>query len=212
MSSITAEIGATDQEFVAQTFDQVRARFRHFLLVEIIVKNRADRIDRDDVDVRIPFLQKSSHAADGPPGPDSGDKIIDPPVHLLPDFGAGRAVMGVIVLTVVVLIGEITSAGFPGNPGRDVVVAVGGFGRQCVVDHQDVDTQGLELVQFLGTDAVPDHDLEAISFLNGDERQTERGIARGIFDDQIARFQPPLFFGRFDHVPRDPILAASHRV
>ena len=79
-----------------------------------------DRLDADDANCRVHFLQVTADAADGAAGADAGKEIVDIAAGLPPDFGAGREVVGLGVVHVVVLIGVKRVGCLAGDPLGDL--------------------------------------------------------------------------------------------
>jgi len=75
--------------------------------MKIIVEKRALRIDADDLEVRVFFLQVLAGAGDRAAGPHAADEVRNFALGIVPDFGAGRLVMSLRVVGVVILIAEI---------------------------------------------------------------------------------------------------------
>ena len=62
------------------------------------------RLDADDLDVRLAFLEILADAGDGPAGAEGGEEIIDFTFGLVPDLRPGGAVMAVAVGDIVELV------------------------------------------------------------------------------------------------------------
>src|SRR2546430_14895035 len=90
----------------ADPFHLVRITFRLLLRLRVLGVDRADRIARDHPDLGVAFLEVAAGAAHRATGPRGAHEVRHAPRRLLPDLGAGRAVVDLGVHGVVVLVGE----------------------------------------------------------------------------------------------------------
>ena len=100
------------EKIFADAFDDVGLGLDRFAGFTKIVVERADRIDADNFDVGIFFLQIFSDAADGAAGAHAANEVRDFAFAVFPDFRAGGEVMSLGIHGIVVLIGIVGIGNF----------------------------------------------------------------------------------------------------
>ena len=103
-------VGARE-EVLAHALGQVRPS-------RVARQDAALRVGADDLDRRVPCLERVGGAGDRAAGPDAGDEMGDPPVGLVPQLGTGRPLVGRRVLGVPVLVGLERARDVAGEPAR----------------------------------------------------------------------------------------------
>jgi hypothetical protein len=106
------EVHGGGEEIFTDTFYDVALGFHLFAAFHEIVVERAQRIDADDLDLGIFFLEILADAADGAASAHAADKVSDFTFGIIPDFRAGGQVVGLRIHGVVVLIGIIGVGNF----------------------------------------------------------------------------------------------------
>jgi len=84
----------TGQNFLTDSFDQVRRRLRNLAGLLVGLVDRADGIGADNLDVLVFLFQKSTRPGNCAAGSDAGDEVRDLSFRLLPKLGTGCALVG----------------------------------------------------------------------------------------------------------------------
>src|SRR5690606_36404595 len=111
--------------------------------------DRADRVGADDLDVGVALLEVAPDAGDRAAGAHAGDQVRDPALGLLPQLGAGGAVVGLRVGRVEVLVGLERAGDLGREPVGDRVVGLGGLGLDVGRADDDFGAVGAQQVDLL---------------------------------------------------------------
>ena len=125
---------------------------------------------------------------------------------VLPDLGAGRAIVRRRILGVIVLVGVKRIRRFLGYAfcRGDIVVGRAGLGRRRTDD--DVGPQTLQITHLFGRRLFRQHKYALIAAYGRDQCETDAGVARCRLDDRAALFQDALALGPVDHRDADAVL------
>ena len=158
----------------------------------------------------IALLQRARHAAQGAAAAHRAGEAVDLAVGLVPDLGAGGAVVAVAVGGVVELVGpdravRLLGGEFLGERAgvAHVVAGIGvGHGR-----HQPEvgAAQPQHVLLFLAL-RLGHHDHRAVAARIGDQGDADAGIAGGALDDHAAGLELAALLGVLDDGERRAIL------
>src|SRR6185503_7860330 len=168
------------------------------------IHRRAQRVGGNDPDLRVLFFQKPGNAGKGAAGPDGAGEAVDAAFGLLPDLGAGAAVVAVAVGGVVPLVGPERPELFRhalGDVHVVVRVLVGDGGHFA----QLRPAQAQHVFLFLAL-RIGDDDDGAVAARVADEREADAGVARGALDDHAAGLEHAAALGVEDDVERGAVL------
>ena len=98
------EIHRGRENVFADSFHHVGVRLADVAGFRVFVEKRAERIDADHFYVRILFLQVPPRAADRAAGSHAANEVRDFPFRVLPNFGAGGAVVSLGIHRIFVLV------------------------------------------------------------------------------------------------------------
>ncbi len=136
---------------------------------------------------------------------DAAHDRIDVVIHLLPDLGAGRGLVGHRVGGIAELVHE-ERARLGRDLLREILVVVGMPLAHIGARHHDIRAHGLQMKDLLAAHLVGNHEDELVALARGDKCQAEAGVARGRFDDGAAGFQRSVALGGLDHRKPDAVL------
>ena len=174
--------------------------------------DRALGVDADDLHLRLALLEVAADAADRAAGTDRDHDRVELAAGLLPDLGAGRAVVRLGVRHVRVLVRLEPAGDLLGEPRRDGVVRLG----RVVLDRRrrdhDLGAVAAQHRDLLLAHLVGHHEDAAVALLRRRDREPDAGVARGRLDDRAARLELPVALGGLDHREPDPVLVRAARV
>src|SRR5262249_5046293 len=104
----------------------------------------------DDLDVGVALLEVAAHPGDGAAGADAGDEDGDAALGLLPQCGAGGAVVDLGVGEVGDLVGPPRPGNLAGQPVSDAVVALRRVRRDACRRDDDLGPVGFQERYLLG--------------------------------------------------------------
>ncbi len=172
----------------------------------------AGGLHADDADVGILLLQVTADAADGAARADAGIEAVDPAAGLLPDFGAGRAVVRLHVEFVLVLVGaHVASAvGFALHHAlNDTAGALCRKQRaQLVLDLDQFRAEKPQQRFLFFRRAFRDRDLDRQVARIGHGGQRDAGVAGGGLDERLVGPQ----LQTVQHEKRRAVLDGPERV
>jgi len=165
------------------------------------------RLDADDLNAAIEFLEPLRNAHRGAGGSERDHHGGDPALGLIPDFLRRPEIMGPDVIGVVELIGaEILFRVFPKHPVSDLDGAVRPLrrgGKDQLRAHRPQNFFALFAGRFGHGQA------QLVAFRRGHHGQSDAGIAAGRLQNDPAGFQVAPFFGVFDHAERRSVFNGS---
>ena len=172
----------------------------------VLPVDRPDRIARDDPHLRIPLLQVAPGAAHRAAGSRRADEVRDLSLGLRPQLRPGRAIVGLGIDRVVVLVGEdgVWQGGGDGTPLHDVVVRMIRRDRRRCDDH--LRAQRSQQPGLLLGHLVRHREDAAVAFDRGRERQADAGVPRCCLHDHAAGLEPAITLGGLDHRESDAVL------
>ena len=145
----------------------------------------------DDLDRGVVLLEVAADPGDGAAGPDAGHEVRHPAPRLLPDLGAGRVVLRLGVVGVVVLVGLPGQRHLAGQAVRDRVVGLGVLGRHRGRAHDDLGPVGAQQGDLLGPHLVGAHEDAVVAAARRHDGEPHPGVAARRLDDGAARGQLP---------------------
>src|SRR5690606_12772584 len=190
----------------ADPLDLVRLPLADPAGVVVFGEDGAVRVAADHADGRILLLQVLPRPADRAAGAGRGDEVRDPPLRLLPQLGAGRAVVRLGVRLVVELVGQDRAGRLLGDPLGHHDVVVGVVGRDGGRGHDDLGAKRLEEPHLLLAHLVRDREDAAVALDRGGNGEPDAGVAAGPFDDDAAGAEPTLALGGLDDRRADAVL------
>ncbi len=119
------EIHGDGKDVLADPFYYIRRCFADLPRLEILVIEGAHRVDPNDLDLGILFLQVPRHPGNRAPGPQPDDEVGDFAPAVFPDLRPGSAVMRLRVHGVLVLVRVHGVGDLPGQAAGHGVVAPG---------------------------------------------------------------------------------------
>src|SRR4029079_13156745 len=167
---------------------------------------RALGVGTNDLDLRILFLEEGARAARGAARAHADDEVRDPAVGLLPELGAGRAVVRLGVHRVVVLIRQEAARRFTRDALSDLVIGLGRLRRHRGRAHHDIGAERAQQIALLLALLVGHRADEAVSLDPGGHGQTHTGVAARRLDDRPAGLEQALALGVLDHAQTDAVL------
>src|SRR5579875_180548 len=111
------------QDVLADAFDNIGVRLADRAGFRVLVEQRAQRIDADDFDRRIFFLEETADAGGRAAGAEAADEMGDLAFGIVPNFGAGEAVVRVGIGGIIVLVGEKRVGNFASELFRHGIIA-----------------------------------------------------------------------------------------
>ena len=119
--------------------------------------------------------------------------------HLLPDLGAGAALVRERICWIAELIHIKGTRDFRGQVRRHVLVIFRMTARDVGSCQPHFGAERADMSNFFLRHFVGDNKNEAISFRAGDQGEAESGVPCSSFDDRAAGLQFPIPFRRFNH-------------
>ena len=166
----------------------------------------APRVGADDLDLRVPLLQVLPRPGHRAAGPHADDEMRELALGLLPDLGAGRAVVGLGVHRVVVLVRQEPPGGLTGEPLGHLVVGLGRLRRDRARADDDLGAVRAEEIALLLALLVGHRADEAVALDRRGHREADAGVAARRLDDGPAGLEETAPLGVLDHEKADPIL------
>ncbi len=152
------------------------------------------------------LLEKARDTRKSTSGPDTGDKSIDPALHLLPEFVGSGGMVEVGIGGVF----ELESGKGPRGFGRHGPAAADGSGHGLCL--RRADNRGPKAAHenalFFGK-AFGHKENHLVAAMHAHQGEPHPGIAGGCLDDSPAWLQQAAPFGIQDHAQRCPILNAA---
>src|SRR6266852_4408257 len=206
------QIHGRGEKILADAFDHVGLGLDGVPGLDEIVVQRDVRIHPDNFYVGIFFLQVLSHAADRAAGAHAADEVRDPAFAVLPNLGAGGAVVRLGIHLIVVLIRIVRIGNFPREFFRHRIVASRIFGFDGGGADDDLRAESFQEIDlFLGL-LVSGREDALVTTNRRDERQTHAGVARSAFNDRAAGLQQAFFFGFVNHADADAVFHRAARI
>ena len=161
------------------------------------------RLNGHDLDVGVLALQVLADTGHGAARTDTGHEDVDLAVGVLPDLGAGGALVGIGVGRVYKLAGHKAV----GDLLRQLVgLGNGALHALGTVGQHQLGAVGLHQLAALDAHRLGHDDDDAVAAGGGDGRQTDTGVAGGRLDDDGAGLQLAGGLGVVDHGPGDTVL------
>src|SRR5271170_2096121 len=182
------QIHGAREKIFADAFDDIGEGFAGVAGFYFFVVERADGVHADYFDFGILFFQVAAYAGDGAAGAYAADEVGDFSFGVLPDFGAGGAVVRFGVHGIFVLIGVEGIGNFAGQFCGDGIVAARIFGLDGGGADDYFCTEGFQQVNFFTRLLVGDGEDDFVATDAGDQGQAHAGVAGGAFDDGAAGF------------------------
>ena len=126
--------------------------------------------------------------------------------HLLPDFGAGRALVGQRIRRITKLIHVKGTWNFFRESRGHVLVIFRMTSRHIRSRDAHLGSERFHVRDFFLRHLIRNHQQNAIALGTGNEGQTQASIACSGLYDRATGLQFPLLLRRFDHRERDPVL------
>ncbi len=184
---------------------------RDVALVEVAqaLDHLADgRLDGEDLDVGVAFLQVRADTHQRAAGAQAGDEVGDLGA-VPPDLRTGGLVVRPGVGLVGVLVEErplgVLVGHGDGPPDRPV-------GALVARREDDLGAEHLEELAALDRHVLGQHDLDRVALDAGDHGHGDAGVARRRLDDRLARRQRAVGLGLLDHAEGDAVLDRARRV
>ena len=169
--------------------------------------DRALRVRADHLDPPAGLLLEiATGAAHRAARADAGHEVRDLPVGLRPKLRAGRAVVGLGVLRVAVLVWLPATGRLAGQSITDGVVRARVLGVDGCGAHLDLRAVRAQRVDLVLGDLVRADEDALVALGLGHDRQPDAGVARGRLHDRSARLELAGLLCRLDHAQRDPVL------
>ena len=174
--------------------------------------DRALGVGADDEHLRPALLQVAADAADRAARADGDDDRVELAAGLLPDLGAGRAVVRLRVGHVRVLVGLEAAGDLLGQPGGDGVVALGRVRLDGRRRDDHLGAVGPQHRDLLLAHLVGHHEDAAVALLRRRDREAGARVAGGGLDDRAARRSSPSRSAASIIADADPVLVRAARV
>src|SRR5262249_18396219 len=194
------------EEIFADAFDHISLRFDGLAGLDEIIVERAVGVDADDLDLGVLFLQVFANAADRAASAHAADEVSDLAFRVFPDFRTGRAVVGLRVHRVVVLIRVVGIRDFARQFFGDRVVAARILRLDGGGADDDLSSEPLQQVDFFLRLFIGRREDTLIATDGSDQRQSHSSVAGSAFDDRAAGLEQARAFGFVDHGDADTVL------
>ena len=168
--------------------------------------DRALGVGSDHLERRALLLEVAADAGHRAAGAEGDHEVGQPPAGLAPELGPGRAVVGLGVGLVEVLVWLEGAVDLLGQPIGDPVVGLRRVGIDRGRADDDLGAEGAQGVDLLPAHLVGHHRHHAVAAKGGRHRQPEPGVAGGRLDQRPARPEQPRLLRGVDHRHRGPVL------
>ncbi len=169
-----------------------------------------ERLNADDPNVPVVFLESFRHAHGRPRRSEGHDHHRDITVGLPPNFLAGPGIMGGHIVWIVELIcTEILIRMLAQHSVNDLYCPVRAQACRCETQFRP---EGFEdFLSFLA-DPLGHGQAQSVPLGRSNHGEANAGIAAGGFQNDLVfrQFPPPL--GPFDHLKSDPVLDGAPRI
>src|SRR5205085_4723837 len=183
---------------LADALGNRRALGLQLAALEPAVHCRAHRIGDGDAHLRTLLLQVAADAGERAAGADGAGEAVYLAAGLLPDLGAGAAIVAIGVRRVVPLV-RPEGAEFFRDALRHVHIVV-----RILVRHRrhfaQLGAAKAQHVLLLLALRFGNYDQRAITARIADECESDAGVARGAFDDQPAALEDSALLGIEDQI------------
>ena len=203
------EVRGARDEVLAHAFDLVRVRLRDLVRVVIVLEDRAHRIGADHAHGGVLLLEVAAGARNGAAGAHAGNEVGDAAGGLLPELGTRRAVVGLGIRRVVILVHQHRAGALLGDAARHRVVGLGRVGRHRGRTQHDLGPEGLEQAHLLQRHLVGHAEHRSIAAHGRHHREPHAGVARGALDDRAAPLEPAVALRSLHHGESDAVLHAA---
>src|SRR5208283_1724104 len=200
------EVDRFRDHVLADPLHQVRYGLSELVGPEEVAEHRAGRVYGDDADGRSMLLEVPADAAHRPSGPNGADDRSQLVRDARVDLGPGRAVVGLRVPLVLVLVREVGPRDLGRQSTGHRVEAHRVVGRHSRGRHDDPGTVRPEHPDLLGAHLVGDDDHDPVAPDGRDQGEADPGVAAGRLHDRPAGLETPILLGRLDHGGPDPVL------
>ena len=206
------EIHGGGQNIFADSFDHIGVRLAHISRFRIFVKKRAEGVHADHFHRGIFFLQVAARAADGAAGAHAADEVRDFAFRVIPNFGAGGAVMRLGIHRIFVLVRIVGVGNFARKFFCHGIVAarIFRFHGRGADDH--FGAESLQHIDFFARLLVRDGENNFVAAHGGDQARAPCRCCRGAFDDGAAGLQQAFALGFVNHRDGDAVLHRAARI